>query len=205
MNNKIIICFTILFLLISSFCYAQQEDISNTVQINNYLKPGDSGQIIVNIKNSENPIFEFYKETNKPTNLYFVFNNKKYMSLLDINDDLKSIKKEFLYIDYYWNYETGDTLKEINNNDLIDTFDSKNNYSFSARLIANKSADNETTLSINVMPRTGFASNSVKSDKINNKADLKYLHIIGRCLIGILLFVIYKIAKKWRCLTLKNY
>ena len=159
--RKIIICtfliITFCFIPFSfSFADTDTDDLIFNIDLNEnnvedvYVKkvyglsPGARGKIIVNIRNlTENYLIEglnFFEEENKPTNLYFIYNNKKYNNLAEINMDLKNDsrieagKQSRIEIEYIWKFETGNTADEIADSDKIDVIDSGKTYNFKFRL-----------------------------------------------------------------------
>ena len=76
---------------------------------------------------------------NKPTNLIFEYENKKYNSITELQSALvgtinanEQEKVKILNIHWEWPYETGKLETEIAKNDEIDTREAKNisNYTF---------------------------------------------------------------------------
>lgn len=103
----------------------------------NKIAPGTSGnfQIKINAEGAEvgiNYKISFINETNKPQNLFFVYNDKKYKNITEMEKDLTGTidattgeKEKNIEIYWEWPYETmidGDSSV----NDKIDTQDSKN-------------------------------------------------------------------------------
>lgn len=103
----------------------------------NKIAPGTSGnfQIKINADGAEvgiNYKISFINETNKPQNLFFIYNDKKYKNITEMEKDLTGTidattgeKEKNIEIYWEWPYETmidGDSSV----NDKIDTQDSKN-------------------------------------------------------------------------------
>lgn len=121
-----------------------KSNINNSTLVNNKIAPGTEGnfQIKIDATGSEvgvNYIIKFENESNKPTNLKFIYNEKTYNSLSELQQDLTGIinaneqnKIKTLNIGWKWAYETGNNKQSIENNDLIDTKEAKqiNDYTF---------------------------------------------------------------------------
>ena len=121
-----------------------QSTINNETLVNNKIAPGTEGsfQIKLDATGSEvgvNYDIRFENETQKPTNLKFVYDGNTYNSITELGELLTGTinaneenKIKTLKIDWNWQYETGSTLDEISANDVIDTQDAKKiaNYSF---------------------------------------------------------------------------
>ena len=103
----------------------------------NKIAPGTSGnfQIKINAEGAEvgiNYKISFINETNKPQNLFFIYNDKKYKNITEMEKDLTGTidattgeKEKNIEIYWEWPYETmidGDSSV----NDKIDTQHSKN-------------------------------------------------------------------------------
>ena len=114
-----------------------KSTINNETLANNKIAPGTEGnfQIKLDATNSDvgiNYNIKFANETQKPTNLKFIYDGITYNSItelgnalngtIDVNDENKV---KTLSIDWNWKYETGNTIEEINANDIIDTQESK--------------------------------------------------------------------------------
>ena len=121
---------------------AQTYD-SNTL-IANRIAPGTRGSfdIVIDASGSEVGIdydVKFLNENNKPTNLKFNYNGNIVSSINELEDSLKgnipadsNEKIKTFTIEWFWNYETGNTKEEIEKYDIYDTQDGKNldKYSF---------------------------------------------------------------------------
>ncbi len=121
-----------------------KSTINNSTLVSSKIAPGTEGnfQIKLDATGSEvgvNYVIKFENESQKPTNLKFVYDGKTYNSLTDLQQDLigtinanEENKIKTLSVDWYWKYETGSTEQEIKSNDLIDTQNAKqmNNYTF---------------------------------------------------------------------------
>ena len=123
---------------------ALKSTMNNTTLINNKIAPGTEGefQIKIDATGSEvgiNYVVKFENESQKPTNLKFLYEGNTYASLIELEKDLIGTinsndenKVKNLIVGWNWKYETGKTEKEIAENDIIDTKDAKqiNNYTF---------------------------------------------------------------------------
>lgn len=118
--------------------------INNNTLVNNKIAPGTEGNFQIKIDATGAEVGIDYKiifenEKNKPTNLIFEYENKKYNSIVELQKDLigtinadEKEKIKTLNINWKWPYETGKNQNEINQNDVIDTNEAKNisNYTF---------------------------------------------------------------------------
>lgn len=121
-----------------------KSTINNTTLVNNKIAPGTEGefQIKIDATSSEvgvNYVVKFENESQKPTNLKFIYSGNTYNSLTDLQQDLTGTinandenKVKTLTVAWNWKYETGNTVEEISANDLIDTQNAKqmSNYTF---------------------------------------------------------------------------
>lgn len=116
----------------------QLGSMSDNETLGNYkIAPGTSGSfnIIVDGTGSNvgiNYHIKFANETTKPTNLKFIYNDKKYNSITELETVLSGTiyatdeeKMKTLTIYWQWPYETGSNESEIVNNDRIDTQNAK--------------------------------------------------------------------------------
>ena len=99
------------------------------------LAPGTSGSFKIFLDATDSEVdLEYHinsvEEINKPRNLKFIFNEKEYESLKQMEEVLSGTisadeneKTRLFQINWEWKYETGDTKEEIIKNDLIDTED----------------------------------------------------------------------------------
>ncbi len=106
---------------------------NNETLVNDKIAPGTDGSfnIIVDATGSEvgiNYHITFTKESTKPTNLKFIYDNQEYSSISELGNILSGTinakdedKKRTLTIYWQWPYETGNSESEIANNDKIDT------------------------------------------------------------------------------------
>lgn len=110
---------------------------NNGTLLENKIAPGTSGSFNIMIDAKESNVgidykVNFQEESQKPTNLIFIYENKQYNSIFDlekvmegtINSDEED-KIRILNIMWNWKYETGNSIKEIQKNDEIDTLQSK--------------------------------------------------------------------------------
>ena len=116
----------------------------NETLINNKVAPGTSGSfnIVVDATGSEVGVdyaIEFLNESQKPQNLIFIYEDKPYTTIQDLEKDLSGIinandenKIRKVTINWEWQYETGENANEIDQNDIIDTNNAKQleNYTF---------------------------------------------------------------------------
>ena len=118
--------------------------INNQTIKNNKIAPGTSGSFKIKIDASGSEVGIGYvvkieNETNKPTNLKFMYNNKTYNSMSELQgeligtigaNDMNKVKE--INISWSWPYETGTTKEQISANDKIDTEQGKtiSNYAF---------------------------------------------------------------------------
>ena len=116
----------------------------NETLINNKVAPGTSGSfnIVVDATGSEVGVdyaIEFLNESQKPQNLIFIYEDKPYTTIQDLEKDLSGTinandenKIRNVTINWEWQYETGENANEIAQNDIIDTNNAKQleNYTF---------------------------------------------------------------------------
>lgn len=116
----------------------------NETLINNKVAPGTSGSfnIVVDATGSEVGVdyaIEFLNESQKPQNLIFIYEDKPYTTIQDLEKDLSGTinandenKIRNVTINWEWQYETGENANEIDQNDIIDTNNAKQleNYTF---------------------------------------------------------------------------
>lgn len=116
----------------------------NETLINNKVAPGTSGSfnIVVDATGSEVGVdyaIEFLNESQKPQNLIFIYEDKPYTTIQDLEKDLSGTinandenKIRKVTINWEWQYETGENANEIDQNDIIDTNNAKQleNYTF---------------------------------------------------------------------------
>lgn len=116
----------------------------NETLVDNKIAPGTEGtfKIVVDGTGSDvgiNYTIKFENESTKPQNLKFIYNEKEYNSITELQEDLKGTinandqeKTKTLNINWKWAYETGENAEEIATNDKIDTQNAKDiaNYTF---------------------------------------------------------------------------
>lgn len=121
-----------------------RSNVDNHTLASNKIAPGTEGnfQIKIDTSGSEvgvNYVVKFENESQKPTNLKFMYNGKLYNSLTDLQNDLTGTinandedKVKILTITWQWKYETGNTDQEKQLNNEIDTQEAKkiSNYTF---------------------------------------------------------------------------
>ena len=117
---------------------------NNESLIDNKVAPGTNGSfnIVVDATGSEVGVeyaIQFLNESEKPQNLIFIYNDKQYTSIQELEKDLSGTidandenKSRTITINWEWQYETGENQDEINQNDKIDTNNAKQleNYTF---------------------------------------------------------------------------
>lgn len=124
----------------------QTIDLASTIDsetiLGSKLAPGTSGSFDIIIDATDTQVGIKYniisiEETNKPHNLKFIYEEKEYNTLKELQEKMSGIintndknKVRTLKILWKWNYETGSTAEEINKNDLIDTQDAQNIQSY---------------------------------------------------------------------------
>lgn len=108
------------------------------------IAPGTSGSFDIQIDATGNETgvsykVEFENETNKPTNLKYIYNGATFQSLAELENVLKgefnandSNKVKTLTIGWVWDFETGTTPAQVKSNDAIDTHEGElmQNYTF---------------------------------------------------------------------------
>lgn len=121
-----------------------ESTINNETVSNNKVAPGTEGsfQIKLDATGTEvgiNYKISFENETQKPTNLMFIYQGNNYSSIKELEKTLtgtinaKEVEKtKVIEIGWKWPYETGETLEAILKNDEIDTKEAQNisTYSF---------------------------------------------------------------------------
>ena len=124
---------------------------SDVVELNT-IAPGTKGEFNINIDFDNTDVGIKYKiifknETKKPENLKFIYEEKEYKTLKELEALLEgeiytydNIKQKVFNIKWVWNYETGETEEQIKENDKIDTQDAKNisNYCFDVEVEAHQ-------------------------------------------------------------------
>ena len=107
--------------------------IDNETLVDNKIAPGTKGNfnIVIDATDSDvgiNYNISFSDESNKPTNLKFIYNEQEYQSIEELADNLSGIinandeeKTRTLNIGWEWKYETGSDANTIAQNDIIDT------------------------------------------------------------------------------------
>jgi len=121
------------------------NDANVTKGINeNIIAPGTEGKFQINLDATGAEVgvdyqIRFENETQKPTNLVFMYQGNNYSSIKELEENLKGTinaneeeKTKAIEVNWKWAYETGETLEEISRNDEIDTEEvqSISNYSF---------------------------------------------------------------------------
>ena len=122
---------------------------NNETLVDNKVAPGTSGgfDIIIDATGSEVGVdykVEFINESEKPQNLIFIYDNNKYKTIQELQENLVGTinaddenKTRTITINWEWQYETGENETEINQNDLIDTQNAKEfeDYTFDINVI----------------------------------------------------------------------
>lgn len=124
-----------------------KSTVNNETLSDNKIAPGTSGNFQIKLDASDSEVgidytIKIENETRKPTNLKFIYNEKIYNSMMELQEDLSGTinandedKIRIINIDWKWQYETGITEEEINKNNLIDTKESKEITDYSFNLI----------------------------------------------------------------------
>lgn len=111
--------------------------------VNGKIAPGTSGSFRVTLDSTGADVttrynLRFFGENNKPENLFFTYDGKKYNSLAEIGviggfiGHQETDRKVSLIIKWEWPYETGTTEEEKSKNNQIDTQDANlDDYTFS--------------------------------------------------------------------------
>lgn len=110
--------------------------INNKILVNGKIAPGTSGEFVITLDATGaevdmNYSIQFTNEQNKPKNLVFSYQGKKYTKLSELNEIVGRIgysevaRTRGIPITWEWSYETGTTQSEIATNDKIDTENSK--------------------------------------------------------------------------------
>lgn len=105
-----------------------QIDIFNTIcngnRINKKIAPGSYGKFTIRFKRPSNCEFEvkLKEKTRKPQNLIFILDNKKYISISEMEKEIneKLLDEEKIIINWVWEYH----VNEIE--DIEDTDDGEN-------------------------------------------------------------------------------
>ena len=121
-----------------------KSTINNETLVDNKIAPGTEGSFQIKLDATDSDVginynIKFENETQKPTNLKFIYDGRTYNSISELGNVLTGVinandenKIKTLTIDWNWQYETGNTTEEIGANDIIDTQEAKqlNNYNF---------------------------------------------------------------------------
>ena len=117
---------------------------NNTTLVDNKIAPGTEGSFDIRVDGTGSDVgidyhIDFENETTKPSNLKFIYDNKEYNTISELEDilsgrfDANVSNKEKVYtIKWKWPYETGKTNEEkaINNKKDTDESQKISNYSF---------------------------------------------------------------------------
>lgn len=129
----------------------------NAALVNHKIAPGTSGSfhIIVDGSNTNVGIhydIKFINESTKPTNLKFIYDNKKYNAIAELEPILTGTieanekeKIRTLTIYWQWPFETGNNESQIANNDKIDTQDVQNIATYTFQVIVSGTQMNPNT------------------------------------------------------------
>lgn len=110
---------------------------NNETLVNNKIAPGTSGSFNIMVDGTGSDVginysIKFENESTKPNNLKFVYDNKEYTSIDELQNNLSGTinandedKTRTLTINWKWDYETGSNESEIAANDIIDTQNAK--------------------------------------------------------------------------------
>ncbi len=115
--------------------------------LNGKIYPGTKGSFDIIIDASDTEIgveyvINFINETNKPQNLKFIYEEKIYNSIIELDGIMSNSINENSdnlviteTIQWEWPYETGSSKKEIEENDLQDTLDMRNISQYTFQII----------------------------------------------------------------------
>ena len=124
----------------------QLNNVYNTnILKNKTIAPGTNGSFDIVLDATGANVAIDYAVTfdnlvNKPTNMKFTYDGKTSDSLKGLEDVLKGrialndARTKTLTIKWAWDYQTGTTAKEKENNDKIDTNDSGKDFSFDIKV-----------------------------------------------------------------------
>ncbi len=110
---------------------------NNETLVNNKIAPGTQGSFNIIVDGTGSDVGIDYKikiqdEGNKPNNLKFIYNNQSYTSIAELEEVIAGTiyandedKTRTITINWKWDYETGNNVSEIANNDKIDTQNAK--------------------------------------------------------------------------------
>lgn len=118
--------------------------INNITLANGKVAPGTSGEFQIKIDATGSDVeilytVNFANETKKPTNLKFIYKDKRYNSLSELRNEILGTiyaigdnRQKIITIGWDWPYETGTTDEEKEKNNIIDTKEAKeiSNYTF---------------------------------------------------------------------------
>ncbi len=120
---------------------AINKNYDESTLTNGKIAPGTQGSfdIIIDATGSEVGVdysVSFINETNKPTNLKFIYENEEFSTLQDLENSLvgtidadAQAKEKTLTVGWFWNYETG-ANNQIAENDIIDTNEGSQNLNY---------------------------------------------------------------------------
>lgn len=120
--------------------------VTKSTLVNGKIAPGTSGEFTITLDATGSEvgvdyILGFANEKNKPTNITFTYNDKKYKSLGEIGDikgtiDAIGEKTKTIKIEWTWLYQTGSTDEIKLANDEIDTREGTSLLDYSFEIIA---------------------------------------------------------------------
>lgn len=106
--------------------------VNNNTLVDGKIAPGTLGQFVITLDATGAEVnatysLQFSNEKNKPQNLSFSYQGKKYKSLSEIGEIKGTIgysevvRTRGILISWEWSYETGASVNEIATNDKTDT------------------------------------------------------------------------------------
>ena len=116
----------------------------NQTLVGNKIAPGTRGSFDIIVDGTDSDVgidyqIKFVNESQKPTNLKFIYDHQEYNSITELENDLSGTiyaddenKTRTLTIGWKWEYQTGTNENEMASNDRTDTEDSQRivTYSF---------------------------------------------------------------------------
>lgn len=120
---------------------------NNQTLVGNKIAPGTRGSFDIIVDGTDSDVgidyqIKFANESQKPTNLKFLYDNQKYNSITELENDLSGTiyaddenKTRTLTIEWEWEYQTGANEAEIASNDRVDTEDSQKIATYSFQVV----------------------------------------------------------------------
>ena len=115
-----------------------ESTCNNKTLVDNKIAPGTSGTFNIIVDGTDSDVGINYKieianGKNKPTNLNFIYDGKKYNSISELATNLSGTiyakdenKVKTITINWEWPYETGSNTNQIAYHDKLDTQDAQN-------------------------------------------------------------------------------